>query len=794
MIINQERRNVTKSGEFKTVSYGVNTENLALLFQMLRTNLYSDIYGSILRELVSNVIDSHTEAKKLDAFGEVQWVPENRILGVDAQLIIRDFGVGLSPDRMRDVYANYLSSTKRDDNDAIGGFGLGSKVPFAYTDSFFVKTVYDGVETQYLCYIDDSQLGAISEMHCAKVDLLNRTEIVIPVKKSAEDYTKFQNAIYRQLSYFQKMNYLGFTKPANNIIYEDQYCVLLETPPINDAHIVLGNVPYAIDFERMSEGIADRCKDAKIGIKFDIGELQPTLSREGLFWSDKVASLVEERIRKAQKSIRNQIEAELKGETDYGKWFGSIMTSTTSTFSNQWKFSNIKGASMFNFDGDKLEITNQEDWFAGHNVRSVSRNYSQTSSGYEAKPVDLAELREKPIFWLDTMLNARTALYLLKHHPKGFIVVSKVKDIDINENPDLYTYYQATRSWSSQLPAFNDIVVPDDEAQEDNSSYYKEQYKKLVQQRKLEGKFTAKELGIAYRSKLSGLDGVFDYSMYEGKFEEVKKLRIIYGFQEDHSKLCQAAGILTSSKVNYNMIRGYNVNDPNGILFLKIGKHYAKQFAFMHNAHYIDHVLDLKTPINADFARIASAYRIKEHMHVYHILSFFQDINQDLCAKYLKMHELVRHNTETSSTWVEAYRLDKLVINMCHNNLDKEMEGYFSEITDYFTGAELLKTVNFNLYTPAHRNGDKEGTTVKYVHQYVDLNKDFIRQFLIERGKHVDPVGLPISEEITSIEPDTEIDPDDYPSFQEPEVEEEIFDIEEEIVKAEAEFEQREVV
>src|SRR5688572_11598686 len=132
MKLQTEIKEVTKSQEFETVNYGVSIENLPLLFQMLRTNLYSDIHGSIIREVVSNVVDSHTEAGKKQAVGEVEWIDENRLLGVDNQLIIRDFGVGLSPERMRTIYGNYLSSTKRDDNDSIGGFGLGSKVPFAY--------------------------------------------------------------------------------------------------------------------------------------------------------------------------------------------------------------------------------------------------------------------------------------------------------------------------------------------------------------------------------------------------------------------------------------------------------------------------------------------------------------------------------------------------------------------------------------------------------------------------------------------------------------------------------------
>jgi DNA topoisomerase VI subunit B len=206
MKIQTIKTDVKKSQEFETVNYGVSTDNLPLLFQMLRTNLYSDIYGSIIREIASNVMDSHIEAGKPDAVGEIEWIDENRLLGVDAQLIIRDFGVGLSPERMKTVYGNYLSSTKRDSNDQTGGFGLGSKVPFAYTDSFFVKTVFEGTEYKYLCYIDETQLGAISLLEKKETTRQNGTEIIVPAKKQYDKST-FQHSIFAQLTYFKNFNF-----------------------------------------------------------------------------------------------------------------------------------------------------------------------------------------------------------------------------------------------------------------------------------------------------------------------------------------------------------------------------------------------------------------------------------------------------------------------------------------------------------------------------------------------------------------------------------------------------------
>ena len=121
MIINAERSNVQVIGDVKEFKTSIDPKNIEFITTLLSSNLYSKPEQSFIREIVSNAWDSHVEAgttnvpviirfKKID--GSFLW-----------DITIRDFGTGLSPERFKDVYCNIGSSTKRESNEYIGGFG-----------------------------------------------------------------------------------------------------------------------------------------------------------------------------------------------------------------------------------------------------------------------------------------------------------------------------------------------------------------------------------------------------------------------------------------------------------------------------------------------------------------------------------------------------------------------------------------------------------------------------------------------------------------------------------------------
>lgn len=117
------------------------TQNSSLMM-MLTSNLYSNQLLAAFREPLCNAWDANIEAGTTDT-------PLRIVLTKDNDLIIEDSGLGIHDDMMDSIYGIYGESTKANNNMVTGGFGLGSKAPWAYADSFRVISEHKGIKTVY---------------------------------------------------------------------------------------------------------------------------------------------------------------------------------------------------------------------------------------------------------------------------------------------------------------------------------------------------------------------------------------------------------------------------------------------------------------------------------------------------------------------------------------------------------------------------------------------------------------------------------------------------------------------
>lgn len=251
------------AGNFDTKKAGIDASSLPIIFEMLSKSFYSNPIGSIVREITSNCFDSHIEAGVEDAVIIKKGNDEE-----GTYISFNDFGVGLSPERMDKIYMNWFSSTKRETNTQIGGFGLGSKSPLSYTDYFYINTTFEGNLYNYIFSkgVEVPELDLLNQEETTK---RNGTEIRIYLKTNEfREVNFFRNELKKQLCYFDNVVFEGWDISNDYFIYESELFKFRGgIDNANDEmHIAFGKVTYPIDWNILDmEPIK-----APVGVKFNI--------------------------------------------------------------------------------------------------------------------------------------------------------------------------------------------------------------------------------------------------------------------------------------------------------------------------------------------------------------------------------------------------------------------------------------------------------------------------------------------------------------------------------------------
>lgn len=600
------------------------SENAAtMVFQMFTKNIYSNPIGTVVREITSNCFDSHVEA------------------GVNAPVLIKkhfdnqtqthylsfiDYGVGMSPDRVKNVYAVYFESTKRADNQQIGGFGIGAKSILAYKrptghgageydNSFYVITTYNGVK-YYYCIVEGQDSPEISLLHQESTTEHNGTEVRIPVLE--RDLNTFAKEMVRQLYYFENVIFEGFDDTHYDDTLSNQYQIVRGksflyrgTEYSSAMHVCLGRVAYPIDYNVLGLNSSDYY--IPVALKLEVGEINVTASREQLDYSEHTIKVLRSKLDVVKTEIREMLAKQyesiitLKDYFEVKNEFGKLKFPNGSVLSvnNLIKHTEID-YSNFKYSFMKMPNDRQLFEFFFENKRygkKVTSRYGRSSNkfdgGYDSIKSqnnllyiegEFVRKVAKQSYLRDTygtyfVINRRnlTNAYMRHEIAELFNVhIDKIIEDNGKVNSFIQTLIEMQEEYwqivTENTKNYDSVEVPVE---------YTVRKKRNVMSEELRKQYiSAKLFGSWGKSKIK-LSSLFDFN-----------LPIFYGVQEDEDKLNTAYSLYKVLFDADTIVSRYNEyrnefyrsenNSKKGIMFVMLSKSNVKYMQFCKNAIHID--------------------------------------------------------------------------------------------------------------------------------------------------------------------------------------------------------------
>lgn len=324
MIITIEKETILGNGsKSKAFSIAANPK----VFKILSSDLYTNKIRAVVRELITNMIDAHA----------LNGNPEKFIIQVpgrlDPRFVCRDFGPGMSDfdiqgdDNSPGLYNSYFSSSKAESNDFIGGFGLGSKSPFSYTDTFSITSYHKGEIRGYVAYMDGDG-PQIKPTFVKEMGPDDKTgiEIVVPVEE--KDFRNFAYEVSYIMRPFKDLAIInGLDREIDYFPdFDDYYGVNPERywPDRGGLYAIYGGIVYPIDGV-----IRDRnwlsIRNEVNYIKFPMGSLDIAPSREALSLDDRTRKNIIERVKELSEKAFNEDVKRFKESTSPRHTYRELM-------------------------------------------------------------------------------------------------------------------------------------------------------------------------------------------------------------------------------------------------------------------------------------------------------------------------------------------------------------------------------------------------------------------------------------------------------------------------------------
>lgn len=408
----------------------------AKAFKLLSSTIYPDPIAAPIRELATNAYDSHVEAGTTEPF--VVHLPNE----LEPFFSIRDYGTGMDEEKIDKVYCTYFESTRSDSNNFTGAFGLGSKTPFCYSDTFSVTSFYNGTKTLYTAFLEQGE-PKMAKFAEEPTDEKNGILISFPVKP--EDFSRFISTAKTIYSRFKVkpivVGAAGFKLEEYTYTYQGTDWRLR-----NEANsgpvAVMGNIGYRIDSYKL--GYHPEISDIQrfsIEIDFPIGELQPSVSREDIQYDSETITKIVEKLKTVKSELVKIAVADVEGCASYYEARVKYHHIMSGEENYPWELKSILSSIGFKY-GDKTITTAYEKIetiikkFIGDSYDHYKHYSSHLGyfSTYKLKGGINKKLNNEP---LQSFSYSQQIKYLVNDELSDDIRVKKVKHFMISNNIDM---------------------------------------------------------------------------------------------------------------------------------------------------------------------------------------------------------------------------------------------------------------------------------------------------------------------------------------------------------------------
>lgn len=307
MIVKEKIHNLKTEGLEDGLTYSVSESSF--IYELLSTKLYKNPHQAVVREISINGCDANIENRKdntpIDLHLPTISTP---------YFVVKDYGVGLSPERIKNTYTKLGESTKRNTNKQTGSWGLGCHSVWSLADQFTIETVHQS--TKYIYVVFKNQKG-IPELSSDNYEGEPTTEpsgtkITIPIK--SKDINQVREEGIKLFRFFKVQPKCNVTLPTYTNLIETSSYTLESAAYYGATFAVMGSIVYPVDKNIMR---GEHLSNYNVYLHFKIGDLSVETSRDGLVYDDKTKKVITEKWKTFRSEVKSEIEKRFEGLKDW---------------------------------------------------------------------------------------------------------------------------------------------------------------------------------------------------------------------------------------------------------------------------------------------------------------------------------------------------------------------------------------------------------------------------------------------------------------------------------------------